>query len=293
MCPAGSSRTTTTPTRTRSRRVRRWQPGAFLALDVESAFGLGSSDSARLYLAGRLARWWTPTPGPATRAPRTAAARTAPARSPPPSRRPRAPRTPARQPPAYNLARRHRGHDRRRVNVFGTNLSGLSFESRERAVGGRERPQHALPPGTERLDLDARHQQRLDVGQVAALPRTAAATPTPRAWSSTPDGMFVSTERDNNDSGTSLPEILRFDATSTASSLNATAEWNLTVRPAVRRREQWSRRHLVDSGHVPDRARVPRRAHRRRLRPCHATRATAAACSSRAWKPTARSTRTP
>jgi hypothetical protein len=40
--------------------------------------------------------------------------------------------------------------------------------------------------------------------------------------------LFVATERDNGNGSTSLPKILRFDASSTAASLNATAEWNLT-----------------------------------------------------------------
>jgi hypothetical protein len=44
----------------------------------------------------------------------------------------------------------------------------------------------------------------------------------------TPDGLFVATERDNNKDSHSLPEILRFDASSTASSLNPNATWNLT-----------------------------------------------------------------
>ncbi|ABW13663.1 conserved hypothetical protein [Parafrankia sp. EAN1pec] len=49
----------------------------------------------------------------------------------------------------------------------------------------------------------------------------------------TPDGVMVATERDNNGS-TSLPKIARFDVSSTATALNATAEWDLTSDlPAV------------------------------------------------------------
>jgi hypothetical protein len=45
---------------------------------------------------------------------------------------------------------------------------------------------------------------------------------------STPDGLLVATERDNKNDGDSLLKVLRFDPNSTASSLSATAEWNLT-----------------------------------------------------------------
>ncbi|EIV96576.1 hypothetical protein FraQA3DRAFT_6480 [Frankia sp. QA3] len=50
----------------------------------------------------------------------------------------------------------------------------------------------------------------------------------------TPDGVVVATERDNSNSGVSLLKVLRYDVSSTATSLNATAEWNLTSDlPAV------------------------------------------------------------
>ncbi|MFC4030093.1 lamin tail domain-containing protein [Streptomyces polygonati] len=112
-------------------------------------------------------------------------------------------------------------------NVFGENLSGLSFES---------------PGVLWAVDNGPGKLYRL-------VPNGATWRPDPAGgWSSgkalhyaggsgdpdaegvvvTPDGMFVSTERDNHNDGKSLPEILRFDASSTASSLNATATWNLT-----------------------------------------------------------------
>jgi hypothetical protein len=47
-------------------------------------------------------------------------------------------------------------------------------------------------------------------------------------------GVYVSTERNNSDSGVSRPEVLRFDPTQSGTSLNATGEWNLTADlPAV------------------------------------------------------------
>ncbi|MFF1879792.1 lamin tail domain-containing protein [Leifsonia sp. NPDC058230] len=41
--------------------------------------------------------------------------------------------------------------------------------------------------------------------------------------------VYVSTERNNSDSGVSRPEVLRFDPSQSGTSLNATAEWNLTA----------------------------------------------------------------
>jgi hypothetical protein len=43
----------------------------------------------------------------------------------------------------------------------------------------------------------------------------------------TPDGVFAATERDNDEAG-SLLKVLRFDVGSTAKSLSAAAEWDLT-----------------------------------------------------------------
>ncbi|WP_332845790.1 hypothetical protein [Amycolatopsis mongoliensis] len=43
----------------------------------------------------------------------------------------------------------------------------------------------------------------------------------------TPDGVFAATERDNDEDG-SLLKVLRFDTGSSAKSLNAVAEWDLT-----------------------------------------------------------------
>ncbi|WP_235949551.1 hypothetical protein [Candidatus Frankia alpina] len=45
----------------------------------------------------------------------------------------------------------------------------------------------------------------------------------------TPGGVIVSTECDNSNSNVSSLKVLRYDASSTATSLNATAEWNLTA----------------------------------------------------------------
>ncbi|MFE1665319.1 lamin tail domain-containing protein [Microbacterium sp. P02] len=42
-------------------------------------------------------------------------------------------------------------------------------------------------------------------------------------------GVYVSSERDNDDSGVSRPSVLRYDASGSATSLNASQEWNLAA----------------------------------------------------------------
>src|SRR5262249_15939237 len=42
-------------------------------------------------------------------------------------------------------------------------------------------------------------------------------------------GIYVSTERNNNNSGVSRPTVLRYDVSSTGAALTATTEWNLTA----------------------------------------------------------------
>ena len=65
-------------------------------------------------------------------------------------------------------------------------------------------------------------------------------------------GVFVSTERNNGNSGVSRPEVLRFDPVGTATSLTATKEWNLTCGPAGGGREQRAGGDLLDPRLVPD-----------------------------------------
>src|SRR5262249_31227646 len=46
-------------------------------------------------------------------------------------------------------------------------------------------------------------------------------------------GIYVSTERDNNNGNVSMPEILRFDPNDTGTTLIATNEWNLKSDPGL------------------------------------------------------------
>ncbi|SCE40767.1 Esterase-like activity of phytase [Streptomyces sp. DvalAA-14] len=206
--------------------------GAFLALDVESSYGLGSADSARLFDAsGTLVDSYAWTDHAATTYGRcpdgtgaftTTTAPTKGAANACGSTGGGGGGQPSHGPwPGGSAVTVADGS-----NVFGENLSGLSFES---------------PGVLWAVDNGPSKLYRL-------VPNAATWKPDSAGWSSgkslhypggsgdpdaegvvvTPDGTFVSTERDNDKDGTSLPEILRYDTGSTASSLNATGEWNLT-----------------------------------------------------------------
>ncbi|MCZ4121064.1 lamin tail domain-containing protein [Streptomyces sp. H39-S7] len=202
---------------------------AFLALNVESSFGLGSSDSARLFRANGSTlvdsfTWTshaTTTYGRCTDGIGAFTTTTAPTRG------------------AANACGGG-GQPSDTVwpggtavtiadgsNVFGENLSGLSFESPGvlwAVDNGPSKLYRLVPNGaTWRPDPAAGWSSGKTL-------RYAGGNGSPDAEGVvvTPDGLFVATERDDSSGSTSLPKILRFDTSSTASSLNATAEWNLT-----------------------------------------------------------------
>jgi hypothetical protein len=112
-------------------------------------------------------------------------------------------------------------------NTFGTNLSGLSFESAGVLWAVQNSPSklyRLVPNGT------TWRPDSTDGWASGKTLRYATGSGNPDAEGVvvTPDGTFVATERDNSDS-TSMPKILRFADSATASSLNAAAEWNLTA----------------------------------------------------------------
>lgn len=212
--------------------------GAFLVLDVESSYGLGSDDSARLYLAGGSTlvdsySWtahasttygrcadgtgaFTTTTAP-TRGTANACGGTGGSGQPSPTAWP--------GDAAVSVADAS--------DVFGENLSGLSFESTGVlwAVNNGPGKLYRLVPNGATWRPDPAGGW---ASGKALHYANGAGDPDAEGVVSTPDGLFVATERDNGKSGTSLPKILRFDASSTSGSLNATAEWNLTSDlPAV------------------------------------------------------------
>ncbi|MGI5176302.1 lamin tail domain-containing protein [Dactylosporangium sp. CA-152071] len=193
-------------------------PGAYLAVDVESAFGLGSADSVRLYEpGGTLAdsyTWSSHASSTYGRCPNgtgsfvtTSAATkgTANACPPPP---------PAAWPGGSAVA------DADASNAFGENLSGLSYESASVvwAVRNGAGTLYRLTPNGTTWQKAATYTLRYANG---------SGDPDAEGVVVTPDGIMVVTERDNAKSGTSLQKILRYNPS--GSTVNASAEWNLTA----------------------------------------------------------------
>ncbi|MCW2503320.1 MAG: hypothetical protein JWO79_1604 [Actinomycetia bacterium] len=113
-------------------------------------------------------------------------------------------------------------------NVFGTNLSGLSFETASvlwAVDNGPGKLYRLVPSGTTWRPGPAGGWSSGKALHYA----NGSGDPDAEGVVVTPDGIFAATERDNSKGSTSLPKILRFDASATASSLKATAEWNLTT----------------------------------------------------------------
>ncbi|MFF1817799.1 hypothetical protein ACFVWG_10925 [Kribbella sp. NPDC058245] len=108
-------------------------------------------------------------------------------------------------------------------NVFGQNLSGLSFESPDVLWAVKNGPSTLY-----RLVRDGARWKPDSVGARALSYRDGSGDPDAEGVVRTPDGVLVSTERDGDDDETSLLKVLRFDPKSTARSVKATAEWDLT-----------------------------------------------------------------
>ncbi|GCE02469.1 hypothetical protein EHYA_10246 [Embleya hyalina] len=206
--------------------------GGYLALDVETSFGLGSSDSARLFGPGGTTlvdsyKWTThatTTYGRCADGTGSFATTAAPTKG--------APNSCAASWAAWPGAGTVTVADG--SNVFGTNLSGLSFQDAGVLWAVKN------GPGTlYRLVPDTGGKWRPDpaggwASGKALNYRDGTGDLDAEGVTFTPDGLFVATERDNDDSDVSLPKIARFDTSSTAGALNATAEWNLTADlPAV------------------------------------------------------------
>jgi hypothetical protein len=108
-------------------------------------------------------------------------------------------------------------------NAFGTNLSGLSFQSPSVVWAVKNGPGkiYKLVPNGSQWKPDPSGGQSLHYADGKGDPDAEGVV-------STPDGLVVATERDNSDDNNSLLKVLRFDPASSASTLNATREWNLT-----------------------------------------------------------------
>ncbi|WP_405057323.1 hypothetical protein OG474_31920 [Kribbella sp. NBC_01505] len=108
-------------------------------------------------------------------------------------------------------------------NVFGKNLSGLSFQGSGvvwAAKNGPGKLYRLVPDG-------AGWKPESTAGKTLRY-ANGKGDPDAEGVVATPDGIVVATERDNSNDDTSLLKVLRYDGTSSASTLNATREWNLT-----------------------------------------------------------------
>ena len=197
--------------------------GAFLALDVDPSFGLGSADSARLFQGSTLVDSYSWTAHASTTYGRCAdgvgafTTTTAPTKG-------AANACGTGQPgggtwPGGSAVTIADGS-----NVFGENLSGLSFESPGVlwAVNNGPGKLYRLTPSGSTWRPDPAGGKSLRYANGSGDPDAEGVV-------FTPDGLFVVTERDNSKSSTSLPKVLRYDTSATSSTLSATAEWNLTA----------------------------------------------------------------
>ncbi|MBV1851228.1 lamin tail domain-containing protein [Catellatospora tritici] len=202
-------------------------PGAFVALDVDPVYGLGSADSARLYQPGgsTLVDSYTWSSHASTTYGRcadgtgaftttTAATKASANACPPPP--------PAAWPGGSAVANADNS------GFFGTNLSGVAYENASVVWAVKNGPGklYRLVPNGSLWQADT--TDGWSAGKTLRY-ANGSGDPDAEAVVSTPDGVVVATERNNDSSGTSLLKVLRYAATGTATTLNATAEWNLTA----------------------------------------------------------------
>ena len=122
------------------------------------------------------------------------------------------------------------------LNVFGSNLSGLVYEGSGSATPGvlwavRNGPGSAFRLVWNGTIWTPDTANGWSAGKSLFYPGGGG---NPDAEGVTfanlvTDGMYVSTERDNNSNANSRNAILRFDTTATGTTLTATHEWNLTA----------------------------------------------------------------
>jgi hypothetical protein len=206
--------------------------GAFLVLDVETAFGLGGADSARLFQAdgATLVDSYTWTAHAATTYGRCPdgtgdfAATTAPTKG--------TGNACPGQVPAAVWPGGAEVTTADAANLFGGNMSGLAYQDQGVLWAVKN------GPGTlYRLVRDGAAWTPDPAGGWAAGKALHYADGTGdldaegvTLTSAGPSGgVFVSTERDNADSGVSRPRIVRFDPAAAGTALNATMAWDLTA----------------------------------------------------------------
>ncbi|WP_030396311.1 lamin tail domain-containing protein [Kitasatospora purpeofusca] len=210
--------------------------GAFKAFDVHNAFGLGSADKARLYLPNgstlvdsftwstHSAPSWSRCPdgtGAFAQAQLTLGAANSCGSGG---------GTPVAWPGSSSIATADAS------NVFGTDLSGL-YQDGGVLWGAQNSGKlwRLLPDGSGGWTPDTASGwssgKTLRFPGGTGSPDSEGVTVTSAGAAG---GVFVSSERNGDASGTSRLSVLRYDVSGTGSTLTATKEWNLTASlPAV------------------------------------------------------------
>ncbi|WP_432832128.1 lamin tail domain-containing protein [Dactylosporangium sp. CA-092794] len=195
--------------------------GGHLALDVDPVFGLGAADSARLFRPdGSLVDAYSWTAHAATTYGRCPdgtgqfATTTVDTKG--------AANACAGQTPAAPWPGGTAVSTADAANAFGTNLSGLAYAGQNVLWAVKN------GPGTlYRLGFDGTLWSPADTYTLHYPDGTGDLDAEGVTLGN--GGVYVSTERNNANSGVSRPAVERFDPVAGAASLNATREWNLTA----------------------------------------------------------------
>ncbi|MGW6918765.1 lamin tail domain-containing protein [Kitasatospora sp. NPDC054939] len=211
--------------------------GAFKSFDVHNAFGLGSSDKARLYLPNGSTlvdsfNWSTHSSPSWSRCPDgTGAFAQAQLTLGAANSCGGGGGTPAAWPGGSTVANADAS------NVFGTDLSGLHQEGSSVlwAAQNSGRLWRLVPNGSGGWTPDTSggwtSGRTLRFPGGSGSPDSEGVTVTSAGAAG---GVFVASERNGDASGTSRLSVLRYDVGGTGTTLTATKEWNLTANlPAV------------------------------------------------------------
>ncbi|WP_218034625.1 lamin tail domain-containing protein [Acrocarpospora corrugata] len=207
-------------------------PGAFLIADVETSYGLGAADSARLFLPDGLTlmdfHTWTAhaqaTYGRCPDGTGPFAETTASTKG--------AANTCAGQVPASPWPGGAAVATADPAGTLGGNMSGLAYEPSGVLWAVKNGPGMLYRLEWDGATWAPATSNGWNNGKTLRYP-TGIGDPDAEGVTLTgaglTGGVFVSTERDNTNSGVSRPTVLRFDPAGTGSTLTATKEWNLTA----------------------------------------------------------------
>ena len=216
-------------------------PGAFVVEDVETSYGLGGGDSVRLFAADGVTlldsyTWATHSTVTYGRCPDGTGAFTTTVTA----TKGVANDCGVTAPPAPTAVAWQGGSTVSTADVAGVlggNMSGLAYEASGTSAPGILWAVKNGPSTLYRLIWDGANWvpdaangwaagKALHYPDGTGDPDTEGVT---LVDGSSASGVYLSTERNNSANRVSRPEVLRFDVTGAATSLNAVGEWNLTT----------------------------------------------------------------